>query len=61
MKDVVAAIRVDDAETVRAALEGGVDPESRSSDSSVSNGDNDLTLLHWTARFGAPKSAQVGS
>ena len=57
----MAAIKDDDAETVRMILEGGLDPNSRYNDTAVFDGDADFTLLHWAARFDSPASAEVSS
>ena len=59
-KDVVAAIKEDNATSVRIALDCGLDPGSRYNESASplfrNTGD---TLLHWAARYDSGDSAKA--
>ena len=61
LQEVIVAIENDDAGKVRECLEGGLDPNSRYNDTTVSDGDADDTLLHWAARYDSSETAKVRS
>lgn len=59
VQEMILAIEDDDSVTVELILMEGLDPEARHDDSFYPNGLENDALLHWAARFNAPKCAQV--
>ena len=55
---MVEAIQIDDDKTASALLQAGLDPNAEKGDSELHMSD-DSRFVHWAARFGAPKCAEV--